>query len=166
MRGILLGLSGPQLVMASLAAGTLILGLYLGAVVMTFPIILVFVVLGFVSTGGRKIVEWGPIGARWLWRSAGGQLLYRRRVVKPRPAGTLAFPGDAARLSLGLAGRPCGLSGLGRLRRRPRRRRDSRSWCRALGWCGGRWVLTGSRVVVVSECCLQSQYERYGYGST
>ena len=97
-RGILLGLSGPQLVMASLAAGTLILGLYAGAVVMTFPIILVLVALGFVGVGGRKLVEWGPIGARWLWRSTGGQLVYRRRVVKPRPAGTLALPGDAARL--------------------------------------------------------------------
>jgi hypothetical protein len=98
-RGVLLGLSGPQLVMASVAAGTLVLGLYLGAVIMTFPLILVFVVLGFVGVGGRKVVEWGPIGARWVWRSSGGQLLYRRRVVKPRPAGTLALPGDAARLS-------------------------------------------------------------------
>src|SRR3954464_7254281 len=81
-RGVLLGLSGPQLVIASLAAGTLIIGLYLGAVIMTFPIILVFVVLGSVGVGGRKLVEWAPVGARWLWRSAGGQLLYRRRVVK------------------------------------------------------------------------------------
>ncbi|KQW42699.1 hypothetical protein ASC77_23445 [Nocardioides sp. Root1257] len=97
-RGILLGLSGPQLMMASLAAGTLMLGLYLGAVVMTFPIILVFVALGFLSVGGRRLVEWGPIGARWVWRSAGGQLLFRRRIIKPRPAGTLALPGDAARL--------------------------------------------------------------------
>ena len=97
-RGVLLGLSGPQLVMASLAAGTLILGLYVGAVVMTFPIILLFVALAFVGVGGRKLIEWAPIGARWLWRSTGGQLLYRRRIVKPRPAGTLALPGDAARL--------------------------------------------------------------------
>ena len=97
-RGILLGLSGPQLVMASLAAGTLILGLYLGAVVMTFPIIGVFVALAFVGVGGRKLIEWAPVGARWVWRSTGGQLIYRRRVVKPRPAGTLALPGDAARL--------------------------------------------------------------------
>lgn len=97
-RGILLGLSGPQLTMAGLAAGTLVVGLYIGAVVMTFPIILVFVALGFVGVGGRKMVEWGPIGARWIWRSTGGQLLYRRRIVKPRPAGTLALPGDSARL--------------------------------------------------------------------
>src|SRR3982751_1394236 len=90
-RGVLLGLSGPQLVMASLAAGTLILGLYLGAVVVTFPIIGVFVGLAFIGVGGRKLIEWAPIGARWLWRWTGGQLLYQRRIVKPRPAGTLAL---------------------------------------------------------------------------
>lgn len=39
-----------------------------------------------------------PIAARWLWRSTGGQLIFRHRVVKPRPAGTLALPGDAAAL--------------------------------------------------------------------
>jgi hypothetical protein len=97
-RGILLGLSGPQLVMASLAAGALILGLYLGVVVMTFPMMGVFIALAFVEVGGRKLIEWSPVGARWLWRSTGGQLIYRRRIVKPRPAGTLALPGDAARL--------------------------------------------------------------------
>jgi hypothetical protein len=97
-RGVLLGLSGPQLVMASLAAGTLILGLYLGAVVMTFPMIGVFIALAFVGVGGRKLIEWSPVGARWLWRSTRGQLIYRRRIVKPRPVGTLALPGDAARL--------------------------------------------------------------------
>lgn len=97
-RGVLLGLSGPQLTMASLAAGTLVLGLYIGAVVLTFPIIGLLLALAFVSAGGRKLIEWAPVGARWLWRSTGGQLLYRRRIVKPRPAGTLALPGDAARL--------------------------------------------------------------------
>jgi hypothetical protein len=97
-RGVLLGLSGPQLAMASLAAGTLILGLYLGAVVLTFPVIGTLLGLGFVGVGGRKVVEWAPISIRWLWRSSGGQLSYRRRIVKPRPAGTLSLPGDAARL--------------------------------------------------------------------
>jgi hypothetical protein len=81
-----------------IAAAALVLGLYAGAVVIAFPLIGVCVVLTFVSLGGRKVVEWAPIGLLWLWRSAGGQLVYRRRVVKPRPAGTLALPGDAARL--------------------------------------------------------------------
>lgn len=97
-RGVLLGLSGPQLVVASLAAGTLILGLYVGAVVVTFALIGVFAGLAFIGVGGRKLIEWAPIGARWLWRSTGRQLFYQRRIVKPRPAGTLALPGDAARL--------------------------------------------------------------------
>ncbi|MDF1605894.1 SCO6880 family protein [Nocardioides sp. YIM 152315] len=97
-RGILLGLSGPQLMMASCAAGTLILGLYLGTVLVALPVILLVLAFGFVGVGGRKLVEWAPIGARWLWRAAGGQLRFRRRILKPRPAGTLALPGDAARL--------------------------------------------------------------------
>lgn len=93
-----MGLSGPQLVVAGLAAVTLILGLYIGAVVFTLPIIGVFVALAFVGVGGRRWIEWAPIGAHWVWRLIGGQLLYRRRIVKPRPAGTLALPGDSARL--------------------------------------------------------------------
>ncbi len=39
-----------------------------------------------------------PILARWAARTYLGQLIYRRRVIKPRPAGTLALPGDAAPL--------------------------------------------------------------------
>jgi hypothetical protein len=97
-RGVLVGLSGPQLAMASIGAASLVLGLYAGAVVMAIPVIAACAALAFLSVGGRKLVEWGPIGARWLWRSTGGQLIYRRRVIRPRPAGILALPGDAARL--------------------------------------------------------------------
>jgi len=97
-RGVLLGLSGLQLVTVSVAAATLVLGLYAGVVVLAFPVIGLCVALAFLNVGGRKLIEWAPIGARWMWRSAGGQLIYRRRIVKPRPAGTLALPGDAARL--------------------------------------------------------------------
>src|SRR5689334_3498437 len=97
-RGVLLGLSGLQLTMAGIAAAVLILGLYAGAVVIAVPVIALCATFAFVSVGGRKLIEWTPIAARWLWRSAGGQLIYRRRIVKPRPAGTLALPGDAARL--------------------------------------------------------------------
>src|SRR3954453_18645301 len=97
-RGVLLGLSGPQLLVASVGAASLVLGLNVGAVVMALPIIAICAALAFLSVGGRKLIEWGPIGVRWLWRSTGGQLIYRRRVIRPRPAGTLALPGDAARL--------------------------------------------------------------------
>lgn len=98
-RGVLLGLSGAQLVVIGIAAGTLVATLYLGILlVYTAPLILGCCALAWVGVGGRKLIEWLPVVARWVWRSTGGQLMFRRRVVSPRPAGTLALPGDAARL--------------------------------------------------------------------
>lgn len=100
-RGVLLGLSGAQLVMVGIAAVSLVFTLYLGGGILlayTAPIIAACLTLAWVGVGGRKLIEWLPIVSRWVWRSTGGQLMYRRRVVKPRPAGTLALPGDAARL--------------------------------------------------------------------
>lgn len=97
-RGVLLGLSGGQLALASVAAGCLVVGLYLGAVVLAGPAIAACLAGAFIRVGGRAVIEWAPIGAAWAWRSAGDQLVFRRRMLKPRPAGTLALPGDAARL--------------------------------------------------------------------
>ncbi|MFX5574662.1 SCO6880 family protein, partial [Acinetobacter baumannii] len=62
------------------------------------PICLLCAVLAWVPVGGRKLIEWLPIALRWVSRITGGQLLFRARIVKPRPAGTLALPGDAALL--------------------------------------------------------------------
>lgn len=100
-RGVLLGLSGSQLIVVSIAAVTLVAALYLGGgmtLVYVAPVLLACAALAFVGVGGRKLIEWLPIVARWVWRSTGGQLLFRRRIVKPRPTGTLSLPGDAARL--------------------------------------------------------------------
>jgi hypothetical protein len=100
-RGVLIGLSGAQLIVVGTGAFALIVALYLGGgmtLVYVAPALLVCAALTWVDIGGRKIVEWLPIVANWIWRSAGGQLLFRRRIMRPRPAGTLALPGDAARL--------------------------------------------------------------------
>lgn len=100
-RGVLLGLSGSQLFVVGIGAIVFVLALYSGgggALAYALPVMAVSAALAWVGVGGRKLVEWFPVVSRWLWRSAGGQLLFRRRVVKPRPAGTLALPGDAARL--------------------------------------------------------------------
>src|SRR5699024_5153938 len=64
----------------------------------TAPVWILWAALTWVPVVGRKLIEWVPIAARWAWRSTGGQLIYRRRIIKPRPAGTLALPGDAAAL--------------------------------------------------------------------
>lgn len=100
-RGVLLGLSGSQLVVVGIGAAVFILALYVGgamSLIVATPVLLVCTALAFVSVGGRRLIAWLPIVAVWVWRSAGGQLLFRRRIVKPRPAGTLSLPGDAARL--------------------------------------------------------------------
>ncbi|GAC1383933.1 MAG: type VII secretion protein EccE [Marmoricola sp.] len=100
-RGVLLGLSGPQLVAVGIGAVVLVFSLYLGGgIVLAYvaPLLILCAALAWVGVGGRKLVEWLPIFVRWMWRSSGGQLIYRRRILKPRPAGVLALPGDAARL--------------------------------------------------------------------
>src|SRR3954454_8066459 len=99
-RGVLLGLSGSRLVVLGIGVVALVFALYVGGAALLYvaPILLLCGALAWIGAAGRKLVEWLPIATRWLWRSAGGQLLFRRRIVKPRPAGTLSLPGDAARL--------------------------------------------------------------------
>ena len=54
--------------------------------------------LAFVRWGGKPAIESLPTGAHYATRRALGQTKYRARTSKPRPAGTLALPGDAASL--------------------------------------------------------------------
>lgn len=100
-RGVLLGLSLAQLVVLGLGVGTLVWAFYAGGgilIALTSPVWLASAVVVWVRVAGRAIVEWIPVFVWWVWKTTAGQLLYRRRVVKPRPAGTLALPGDMARL--------------------------------------------------------------------
>lgn len=100
-RGVLFGLTVLQLVIVGVAALGLVIGLYSGGVsslLVAAPLIIVCATLAFVGVGGRKLVDWAPIVVVWGWRATGGQLLFRRQITRPRPAGTLALPGDAARL--------------------------------------------------------------------
>jgi hypothetical protein len=100
-RGRLLGLSGPRLACLAVAAAALVAGLYGGGgtgVAWTAPVWGAGGCLALAGVGGRKLIEWAPIVIRWASREWGGQTVYQRRVSKPRPAGTLALPGDAASL--------------------------------------------------------------------
>jgi hypothetical protein len=100
-RGVLAGLSGPQLVCAAAAAAAVVAGLYLGGpagLVWASPIWACGAGLALISVAGRKLVEWAPIAWRWASKTRKGQTMYLRRVTRPRPAGTLALPGDAAAL--------------------------------------------------------------------
>jgi len=55
-------------------------------------------VAAFVPWAGKPIIETAPTAAHFLARRAQGQTTYAVRPGKPRPAGTLALPGDAAAL--------------------------------------------------------------------
>ena len=100
-RGVLLGLSTSQLATVGFAVVTLVIALYAGgtaALAIAVPIIGTCTTLSFLKVGGRPVVTWLPIGTVWLRRSMTEQLDYRRNVTHPRQAGTLALPGDTARL--------------------------------------------------------------------
>ncbi|TFB51072.1 SCO6880 family protein [Cryobacterium tagatosivorans] len=100
-RGILLGLSLSQLVALGIGVTTLVWAFYAGGgmlIAFSAPGWLCAAAVVWIRIAGRPIVEWIPVAFWWMWKSTGGQLLYRRRVVKPRPAGSLALPGDMARL--------------------------------------------------------------------
>ncbi|GAA2558729.1 MULTISPECIES: PrgI family protein [Micrococcales] len=99
-RGIILGLSLPQVIAVSIAVLVFVASLYIGgpAALYTAPIWGIALGLAVVPFGGRKMVEWVPITLHWIWRTRAHQTSYRRKIVKPRPAGTLALPGDAAAL--------------------------------------------------------------------
>lgn len=99
-RGIILGLSLPQVIALAVAVAVFVASLYAGgpAALYTSPVWGTALALTWAGVGGRKLVEWVPIGLHWMLRLFLGQTRYRRRIVKPRPAGTLALPGDAAPL--------------------------------------------------------------------
>ncbi|GAB2968324.1 SCO6880 family protein [Actinotalea caeni] len=100
-RGILLGLSLPQLIVLTIGVLSIVGALYAGGGMLlawTAPIWLLSAALAWTPVGGRKLIEWVPVSFRWVARTQARQTVFRRRIVKPRPAGTLALPGDAAAL--------------------------------------------------------------------
>jgi hypothetical protein len=102
-RGVLLGLSGPRLVSLAVALLIVVPAVYsagIPGVVVTAPAWGVAVAAASVSVAGRHVAEWVPVYGHWLLRRALHQNVYGVRVLAPRPAGTLALPGDAARLRL------------------------------------------------------------------
>jgi len=100
-RGVILGLSLPQVVTLAVAILTFVGSLYAGGgmiLAWSAPVWATALGLTWVPVAGRKAIEWLPLSLHWLWRVTVRQTLFRRRVVKPRPAGTLSLPGDMAAL--------------------------------------------------------------------
>lgn len=100
-RGILLGFSLPQLIVLSIALFIVVVALYVSGgagLAWTSPAWATLAALAGIPAGGRRLVEWMPVITRWFLRTSAKQTRARRRIMRPRPAGTLALPGDAASL--------------------------------------------------------------------
>lgn len=103
-RGILLGLSFPQLVLVS---GTLALLLMtvvstglLGVLALT-PLWAASGALVAIRRHGRSLIDWAPIVTRYALRRRTSQTLWRARpVTRPRQDGVLHLPGSAASLTV------------------------------------------------------------------
>ncbi|WP_225847271.1 SCO6880 family protein [Streptomyces sp. HPF1205] len=101
-RGILLGLSLPQLLAASAAVCLLMITVVttgvLGALAL-LPLWASVAGVVFVRRGGRTLVDWAPIAARYLYRKWSGQRLWLARPVsRPTVEGLLHLPGTTASL--------------------------------------------------------------------
>jgi hypothetical protein len=100
-RGLLLGLSAARCLSAGTAVCVVVLGLVAGGGIGLVASGLVWVpllVATYVSWQGLALCEWAPVVGHWTARKVARQSEYRAKVSAPRPAGTMALPGDAAAL--------------------------------------------------------------------
>ena len=100
-RGLILGFSAPRCVAIGLAATVLLAGLLIGGgmgLLVVGPTCAVLLAAAFITRAGKPLVEWMPSVLHWSARVSAKQTTYRVRVGTPRPAGTMALPGDAAPL--------------------------------------------------------------------
>jgi len=101
-RGLILGFSAPRVAAIGISVGLAVAGLFTARAAGLAVTALVWAPLAataFVRVGGRPAIEWATTAGHWGLRKAAGQTEYRSRIPqRPRPAGTLALPGDAAAL--------------------------------------------------------------------
>ncbi|MEV7107172.1 SCO6880 family protein [Streptomyces atroolivaceus] len=103
-RGILLGLSLPQLSLASCMLALLLMTVsstgLLGAVALA-PLWAAAGALIAIRRHGRSLIDWAPIVTRYAHRRRTGQTLWLARpVTRPRQDGVLHLPGAAASLKV------------------------------------------------------------------
>ncbi|MEU5833035.1 SCO6880 family protein [Streptomyces diacarni] len=103
-RGILLGLSLPQLLLVSAAVALLLVTVVssglLGAVALA-PLWATVAALVTIRQHGRSLIDWAPIVARYAQRRRTGQFLWLARpATRPRKEGVLHLPGSAASLKV------------------------------------------------------------------
>ncbi|MFI7102766.1 SCO6880 family protein [Streptomyces sp. NPDC050161] len=101
-RGILLGLSLPQLLLVSTALALLLVTVVstglAGAIALT-PLWAAVAALVAIRRSGRSLIDWAPIVIRYAHRRRTGQTMWLARPAsRPRQDGVLHLPGSAASL--------------------------------------------------------------------
>ena len=100
-RGLLLGFSGLRVTVIGLGVAVFVIAMYSAGVFgaeITSPLWLGLILTAFLPWAGRPVIEAAPTAAHFGARHLAGQTEFRARPSSPRPAGTLALPGDAAAL--------------------------------------------------------------------
>ncbi|MFC5253026.1 SCO6880 family protein [Streptomyces nigrescens] len=103
-RGILLGLTLPQLTLVSGALALLLVTVVttglLGAIALA-PLWAAVAALVMIRRHGRSLIDWAPIVARYANRRRTGQTLWLARpITRPRQDGVLHLPGTSASLKV------------------------------------------------------------------
>lgn len=100
-RGLLLGLSASRVACIAIAAAVATGAVFTAGpagLAATVPVWAGLLALAFLRRGGRPVVELLPTAAHFVTRHTMGQRRFRVHPDRPRPAGTMALPGDAAAL--------------------------------------------------------------------
>lgn len=106
-RGVLLGLSLPQLAAVAATLALLLVTVVttglIGAVALA-PLWIMTAVLVGIRRQGRPLIDWVPLVARYAHRRRTGQTMWRARPAsRPRAEGLLHLPGAAASLRVATA---------------------------------------------------------------
>ena len=105
-RGLILGFSAPRVIVLGMAVSLAVAGLIIDngtGLVLSAVLWAPLAGTAFIRVGGRPAIEWAGTALGYGTRKTAGQDQYRaNHPLRPRPAGTLALPGDAAALRLHL----------------------------------------------------------------
>ena len=100
-RGLLLGLSPARVCCIGLAVLAVTVGVFIdgpSGLAISAPVWAGAIALAFIRLNGSPLVEALPTATHFLARHVAKQTQFRASPDRPRPVGTMALPGDAARL--------------------------------------------------------------------
>jgi hypothetical protein len=100
-RGLLLGFSGLRLTVIAAGIVIFVAAMFTAGLPGVIGCCLLWgglIASAFVPVAGRPVIETVPTALHYGARHTAGQLDYLARPAAPRPAGTMALPGDAAAL--------------------------------------------------------------------